>query len=102
MRSMHHEVKPFMCDVCDFTCAKISNLNIHRRRIHSATENLTLSHYGDDMTWKKVETMFSTPTIQENPIVQEKEHIEVTATTNEDGEIVFWENTENQELFVYQ
>ena len=102
MLSMHHKVKPFMCDVCDFTCAKISNLNIHRRRIHSATENLTLSHFGDDLTWKKVENMFSAPTVQENQKDQSKEDIEVCTTTNEDGEIVFWGNTENQELFVYQ
>ena len=100
MLSMHHKVKPFKCDVCEFTCANISNLNIHRRRIHSATENLTLSHYGDDLTWKKVETMFSAPTVQENPKDQSKEDIEVSTTTNEDWDIVILGNSENQELFV--
>ena len=60
--------------------------------------------------------MFSAPTVQENsnnqentvPIIQENpndmnsEVVEVSSPTTEDGEIVFWGNTENQELFVYQ
>ena len=59
--------------------------------------------------------MFSAPTVQENsnnqentvPIIQENpkdlnsEVMDISDTT-EDGEIVFWGNTENQELFVYQ
>ena len=61
--SVHQKAKPFKCDECDFTCARIHNLNSHRKKIHAATNTLKLSDYGDNMTWNKVESIFSSPNL---------------------------------------
>ena len=109
MLQIHHKVKPFKCDECDFTCATTSNLNNHRKNKHSASNKLKLSHFGDDLTWRKVESMFSAPTVQENSNIQENSvptvqenpnelNSEVSTATTEDGEIAFWENSENKEF----
>ena len=93
MLQIHHKAKPFQCDECDFTCAHLSNLNYHRRKRHSATENLTLSSYAPDLTWEKVESMFSTPPQEtQNAMNSIQEVNEISVATNEEGEIVVWEN----------
>ena len=41
---VHLKLKPFKCDECEFMCASISNLNLHRKNIHNHQKPL---QYGD-------------------------------------------------------
>ena len=42
---VHLKLKPFKCDVCDFKCATIRNLNLHRRKRHGSKDGLKLSDF---------------------------------------------------------
>ena len=42
---VHLNLKPFQCDCCTFTCASISNLNIHRKNRHGKKENMRLGDF---------------------------------------------------------
>ena len=64
--SVHQKARPFQCDECDYTCARLTNLNNHRTIMHAATNKLTLSDYGENITWNTVENMFSAQAIQKN------------------------------------
>ena len=33
--SVHDKLKPFFCEVCDFKCARLTNLHLHRRKSHN-------------------------------------------------------------------
>ena len=104
--SVHQKARPFQCDECDFTCARIDNLNNHRTIMHAATNKLTLSDYGENITWNTVENMFSAQAIEkssENQLFSTSEGDEKLppssvsvptlsiALSSEDGKIVSWE-----------
>ena len=36
--AVHDKLKPYLCELCPFECAKVSNLNIHRKKSHRITE----------------------------------------------------------------
>ena len=38
---VHDKLKPFYCDICQFQCARLSNLNLHRRKSHNVQDKLT-------------------------------------------------------------
>ena len=42
-QAIHDKLKPFLCDLCPFECAKCSNLNIHRKKSHGVTETVSKS-----------------------------------------------------------
>ena len=44
---VHQKLKPFKCDSCDFLCGTMGNLNLHRKKIHSAKSNLTKKHFNN-------------------------------------------------------
>ena len=47
--SVHDKLKPFYCELCDFKCARLSNLHLHRKKTHN------LVQYSKEMLIKMVE-----------------------------------------------
>jgi len=48
---VHKKLKPFYCEICDFKCARLNNLNLHRRKSHekpSITKNTLLEMVKND------------------------------------------------------
>ena len=43
IRSVHTKEKPFACEMCQFKCARIDNLNLHRRKSHGLSKYITQS-----------------------------------------------------------
>ena len=39
--SVHTKVKPYVCELCGFKCARVDNLNIHRKKSHGITETIS-------------------------------------------------------------
>ena len=37
------KLKPFYCDMCQFKCARLNNLNLHRKNTHNRPDKLTKS-----------------------------------------------------------
>ena len=48
--SVHDKLKPFYCEVCDFKCARLSNLHLHRRKVHDKPQ------YSKEMLIQMVES----------------------------------------------
>ena len=46
--AIHDKLKPFGCEICDFKCARIDNLNTHRKKIHGIDNKLTRAQHD---TW---------------------------------------------------
>ena len=55
---VHQKLKPFKCDSCDFLCGTMSNLNLHRKKIHSATYTLTKKNF-NNLSLKEVQQKFT-------------------------------------------
>merc|ERR1712098_462557 len=43
--SVHMKIKSFPCDNCEFVCGTVSNLNLHRSKIHKSKNNLSISSF---------------------------------------------------------
>ena len=42
--AVHHKIKPYLCDFCNFECAKMNNFNLHRKKSHGA-ENISQTQF---------------------------------------------------------
>ena len=38
---VHDKLKPFYCEGCPFKCARLDNLNLHRRKSHNRLDKMT-------------------------------------------------------------
>ena len=38
---VHLKLKPFYCEGCQFQCARLDNLNLHRRKSHNRQDKMT-------------------------------------------------------------
>ena len=45
--AIHDKLKPFGCEICDFKCARIDNLNTHRKKSHGIVHKLTRAEHDD-------------------------------------------------------
>lgn len=45
--AIHDKLKPFGCEICDFKCARIDNLNTHRKKSHGLANKLTRAEHDD-------------------------------------------------------
>ena len=56
--AIHDKLKPFGCEVCDFKCARIDNLNTHRKKSHGLGNKLTRAEHDDWVLqvnqWQKI------------------------------------------------
>ena len=43
VQAIHDKLKPYLCELCPFECAKVTNLNIHRKKSHGVQEILNKS-----------------------------------------------------------
>jgi len=41
VNSVHTKVKPYVCELCGFKCARVDNLNIHRKKSHGITDTIS-------------------------------------------------------------
>ena len=39
--AVHDKIKPYVCEICGFKCARVDNLNLHRRKAHSEQKYLS-------------------------------------------------------------
>ena len=40
--TVHMKIKSFQCDNCEFVCGTVSNLNLHRIKIHQSKDRLSI------------------------------------------------------------
>ena len=63
--AIHDKLKPFGCEVCDFKCARIDNLNTHRKKSHGLGNKLTRAEHDDWVLqvnqWQKIGITFTIP-----------------------------------------
>ena len=39
--AVHDKIKPYVCEICGFKCARVDNLNLHRRKSHNEQQYLS-------------------------------------------------------------